>query len=498
MSDGSGSEDDLQGVQQDIDELDLLDYSSQSQTSDYVDSDQLLQHPSHSQQMREDELDQQDLLIQQQIAEEEEEERRKAMEDEQKVVSKHQRRPAVISARPPGLKVFQPELGAAFTFSDLSLQKHFGWRAETHTQTSLEEPEDELVLVRYLVPEVPHNLKITSSEDFHSLVNFIFSKAVVCRDRQVYQVLRKCLSDLLSSYAHPWVPSLDLFLTHLLNLGADPLLLNNPQFYSESQDLCQQPSVLPELSHRGQTRDLPGPERQLYTRQLLQITTDVLALPRRQEEYEAVDPKVWKTFIFLTSVVAQERTLINQAETSHTISLLLSRLLSQLSEEESFQDLAQLLSTEFRPAKMSESSTSCWSPEECPEHWRELGQNHPHNMLHLTSLLPAHFSQLQQLLSFMFIQLILNNEDCDLPSECHVEDLIALLENNGGELKKFWAKLDEEEQLYSCWCLLQLLEILVLRVSEMERKSVGILIPNLYFVCRTPVRTCSDPSERRH
>ena len=171
MSEGSGSDTDLEGVQHDIDDLDLLDYSSQSQSqmSDYGDSDQLLQHLSNSQQMREDELDRQDLLIKQEIAEEEE--RQKAMEDQKIIVNKHQRKPRVILALPPGLKVFDPDHPAAFTFSDLRLQEHFGWQGKV----PLEEPEDEFLLVRYLVPEVSHNLRITKTEEFQSLVSFIFS-----------------------------------------------------------------------------------------------------------------------------------------------------------------------------------------------------------------------------------------------------------------------------------------------------------------------------------
>ena len=458
MSDAS--EEDLRGVQQDIDDLDLLDYSSQSQTmSECGDIDDLLQPLSNSQQMREDELDRQDELIRQQIIEEEE--RRKAEEDHQIIVSKHRRKPTVISTRPPGLKVFLPEHSPAFTFSDLGLQKHFGWQGRE------EEPGDLLGFLRSLTQEVSHNHKMASSQDFHSLANFIFSKAVLCRDRQLFQVLRKVLSDLLRSYPTPWVLSLDMFLTHLLNLGADPLLLNNPHFYQANQDFCQQPTVVPELSEQSpsQSRTLEVTERQIYLSQLLQITSDVMVLPGRQAEYEALDPKVWHSFIFITAVVAQEETIINQLEISQNISSLLSNLLIQLSEE-SFQDIAQLLTAALRPAEMSESSSSGWGSGQLPEHFRAVGLNHPHNMLYLTSLLPGHFSRLQQLVSFMFIQLIINSQDCDLPDECHVMDVIDLLENNGGQLKKSWAKLDADEELYSCWCLLQLLDILVLKVGK--------------------------------
>ena len=449
-------------VQQDIDDLDLLDYSSQSQQSeyDYGDSDELLRLPSNSQKMEEEELDRQDLLIKQEIADEEE--RRKAAEDHQNIVSKHRSRPTVIKARPPGLKVFQPEHPAALTFSDLSPGKHLGWQ-------ELQEPGDLIGLVRYLTPEVSHNLKITSSEDFHSVVNYIFSQAVVCRDRQLFQVLRKCLSDLLTSYSYsyPWVLSLDLYVTHLLNLGADPLLINNSQFYQGNQEFCQKPTVSQMLSDRSQARPLKVKERQTYLSQLLQITSDVLVLPSRLAEYEAVDKKVWHAFIFITSIVAQEETIINQTEISHNISKLLYNLLIQISDE-SFQDITQLITAQFCPAKMSESSTSAWRSEQLPGHFSVLGLNHPHNMVYLTSLLPSHSPHLQQLVSFMFIQLILNKQDCDLPEECHLEDLTNLLELNdgGGELKNSWVKLDVDEQLYSCFCLLQLLDILVLRVSH--------------------------------
>ena len=145
-------------------------------------------------------------------------------------------------------------------------------------------------------------------------------------------------------------------------------------------------------------------------------------------------------------------------------SLLLHSLLSQVSEE-SFQDITQLITTEFRPVMLSESSTSSWRSGQLPNHFREFGLNHPHNMFYLTSIIPAHFGQLQQVISYMFIQLILNNQVYDLPSECHVVDVVALIENNGGKLKKSWTKLDSDEQLYSCWSLLQLLDILVLGVS---------------------------------
>ena len=458
----------------DIDSMDLLNYSSQSQSFDYGDCDTLLEHLSSSQQEREDELDRMDEQIRQEM--EEEKERLKAKEEHEKIVHQHQSKPALIRVRPPGLRVFIQDHPPSFTFSDLSLVDHFGWAGKSRLQgdtvnmKKMVEGEDMFYLVRYLTPELTNNVMITNSEDFNSVVNFIFFKAVLCKDKLLYQVLKKCVFDLLQSYYYyEWVLSVDQFLTLLLNLGADPQLVNNQNFY-DSAEFCKKPELLhfnENKENQTKTDSLrsfqPG-DRLLFLSQLLQITSQVFALPAREEDYERVDHRVWKTFAFLISVVGQEESLINRPTISQDISTLLGCLLWRLNTQDDIQDLAELLTSLFLPQNLLTMSGDCGSSWVLPDHFLSRGLNHPHNMLHITSLIPGHAKQLKQLVCFMNIQLILNNSDnleCDLPPECHVDDVLEILGNDDNLLGKNWSELDTSGQYYCCWTLLHLLDILV-------------------------------------
>ena len=454
----------------DIDSMDLLNYSSQSQSFDYGDCDTMLEHLSSSQQEREDELDRMDEQIRLEM--EEEKERLKAKEEHEKIVHQHRSKPALIRVRPPGLRVFIQDHPPSFTFSDLSLVDHFGWAGKSRLKgdrltpdnmKKMVEGEDMFYMVRYLTPELTNNVMITNSEDFNSVVNFILFKAVLCKDKLLYQVLKKCLFDLLQSYYHyEWVLSPDQFLTLLLNLGADPQLVNNQNFY-DSAEFCKKP----ELLYFNDSKDIqtkrsfqPG-DRLLFLSQLLQITSQVFALPAREEDYERVDHRVWKTFVFLISVVGQEESLINRPTVSQDISTLLGRFLWRLNTQDDIQDLAELLTSLFLPQNLLTMSGDCGSSWVLPDHFLSRGLNHPHNMLHLTHLIPGHANQLKQLVCFMNIQLILNNSVPDLPSECHVEDVLKILGNGDNLLGKNWSQLDTSGQYYCCWTLLHLMDILV-------------------------------------
>ena len=427
-----------------MDEIDLLNYSFQSESSgNYgdIDIDAMLQLPSNSQQMMEAELDRQDEEIRRDIAEEE----RKAREEHMKVVVKHKCKPILIKTRPPGLRVFLQDLPPSFLFSDLSLEKHFGWTGKARLGGNDEDKKamagegDILHLVRYLTHDVlsEQNVMITSREDFESVVNFILFKAIFCKDKTLHEVLRKCLFNLLEDYNYPWVMSVNQFVTILLNLGADQLLIHNPKFY-ESQYFCQKPAVVEfTVEDSVLTKSFPQAERErlLYLKQLFQLNSQIFALPAREEDYERVPPKVWKTFVFISSVVAQDETLVNSPVILNDITSLLHCLLSRLDKENDCQDL--------------------------PDHFQTDGKNHPHNMLHLTSLIPSQFSNLKQLVSYMNIQLILGTSECDLPSECHVEDVMELISKDDSRLRREWCELDECEQYYCCWVLLHLLDIIV-------------------------------------
>lgn len=466
MSDSCSSEEDVQNMS--IDDIDLLNYSSQSQqsTEDY-DCDKLLELPSSSQQMRDHELDLKDEQIRMDIAAEEE---RKAAEIHNKVVLKHQSRPIHIKARAPGLKVFNQDQPTFFNALDLELEKDFGWQGRQRLQGDVENMNnmlggDMFYFVRYLTPEVTHNIMISSEDDFNSVVNYILFKAVFCKDRLLHSILKKCLFDLLKCYHYPWVFSVDQYLTILLNLGAEPKLINNQAFY-ESNDFCEKPAVLPfsseDKEEESGARSIPAKERLLFISHLFQISSEIFGLPGRQEDYQKVDPKVWKTFVFISSVVAQEEIIINKPELSQDISTLLYWLFTRVGSED-FQDIAELLTSLFLPGVLSDGQLqpSLWSVS-LPEYFIKQGKNHPHNMLHLTRLLPSHFPQLKQLVCFMNIQLILNSSECDLPSECHLEDVLSLVRKDDNKLHQNWTQLDREEQHYSCWSLLHLLDILVL------------------------------------
>jgi len=446
-----------------------LNYSSQSQSFDYGDYDMhmLLEHPSSSQQEREDELDRKDEMIRQEM--EAEKERLKAKEEHEKVVAKHRSKPALIRVRPPGLKVFQDH-PPSFTSSDLSLVNHFGWTGKSRLQgdavniKKMVQGEDMFYLARYLTPELTNNVMISNSQDFNSVVNFILFKAVLCKDKLLYQVLMKCFFDLLKSYYfYPWILSVDQFLTMLLNLGADPKLVNNKNFY-DSVNFCKKPELLcfnddkENQIQSGSSRSFQPGDRLVYISQLLQITSQVFALPGREGDYEKVDPRVWKTFVFLISVVGQEETLINTPSTSQDISTLLHCLLWRLNTPVDIQDLAELLTSLFQPRKLSSECGSGWV---LPDHFLSRGMNHPHNMLHLTSLIPSHATQLKQLVCYMNLQLILDNPECDLPAECHVEDVVDIIKTDDNRLGNNWSLLDTSGQYYCCWSLLQLLDILV-------------------------------------
>ena len=141
--------------------------------------------------------------------------------------------------------------------------------------------------------------------------------------------------------------SVNQFVTILLNLGADQLLITNPKFY-ESQYFCQKPAVVEfTVEDSVLTKSFSQAERLLYIKQLFQLTSQIFAVPAREKDYERVPPKVWKTFVFISSVVAQDETLVNSPVILNDITSLLHCLLSRLDKENDCQDVAEILTSKF-------------------------------------------------------------------------------------------------------------------------------------------------------
>ena len=69
-------------------------------------------------------------------------------------------------------------------------------------------------------------------------------------------------------------------------------------------------------------------------------------------------------------------------------------------------DVVEMVTNRWRPVQVTAAAAS-WGPGEVPAEMTELGHNHPHNMLALATLFPPAARHLQQLLAFIYIQMIL-------------------------------------------------------------------------------------------
>ena len=392
-------------------------FNFSSQNSD-CNIDSLLKPPSDT----EIELDLKDQEIKISIEKQE----KFAREEHDNVVSKNFSKPSVIKPFPPGLHVFTDDTPLIFTLDDLSLEVHFQWTGrewllksgqdEDHIERLLCSSEENLIhFVRYLTPELIDNNMITTPEEFVSIVDYLFYCASVCQDDLVFSVLKKCILDLLKSYSYEWTLTPRHLVTVFLNLGGDPTLMCNPDFYRSIEDLAVSPEgfgFVDAMKILGSRSEEPSmvlsvSRRNHHLCRILEICEDVLRVPGRMEIYRGVDKKVWKSMIFLICLVAQDRHCAPDPRIQRAAATLLHCLLDLVgSRTADILDVVEMVTNRWRPVQVAAAAAS-WGPGEVPAEMTELGHNHPHNMLALATLFPPAARHLQQLLAFIYIQMIL-------------------------------------------------------------------------------------------
>ena len=367
-----------------------------------------------------------------------------AREEHDNVVSKNFSKPSVIRPFPPGLHVFTDDTPLIFTLEDLSLEVHFQWTGrgrlvktgqdEDHIERLLcsTATEENLIhFVRYLTPELIDNNMITTPEEYVSIVDYLFYCASMCQDDLVFSVLKKCLLDLLKSYSYEWTLTPTHLVTVFLNLGGDPTLMCNPDFYRSIEDLAIYPeeqtfldSMKIPSSRSEPSMVLSVSRRNHHLCRILEICQDVLRVPGRMESYRGVDKKNWKTLIFLCSLVAQDRHCAPDPRIQRAAATLLHCLLDLVgSRPADILDVVEMVTNRWRPVQVAAAAAS-WSPGEVPAEMTELGHNHPHNMLALATLFPPAARHLQQLLAFVYIQMILRYNVNPIPSEFFLEPFV--------------------------------------------------------------------------
>ena len=93
---------------------------------------------------------------------------------------RHKMTPTLIKRIPPGLSVFQSEQFLKFSFTDLNLERDFGWTGRKKLEQSGLSPSfvdrlvgdnDKFIMVRYLAPETGQNNMVANKKEFRSMVD---------------------------------------------------------------------------------------------------------------------------------------------------------------------------------------------------------------------------------------------------------------------------------------------------------------------------------------
>ena len=387
-------------------------------TSNSINIDSLLKPLSDSQQALMEDLD----LKDEKIKSLKEEQERQVREEQELVKKKHEAKPSYIQARAPGIKVFRENKPAVFTVENLSLEKDFNWSGRKRLENSgyeketldriLGSGEDNLFeFVRHLTPGMSDNTLVTSQAEFVSIVNYIIYSASICKKDILSSVLKKCLFDLLKSYNYTWTFTVKQFVTVMLNYRAEPQFMCNERFFEAIEELAEKPKMDDFFEKKVNERckaelTLETDERNSFVARFLEIVIDLIRLPHRIHQYESVHKSEWKTLIYLTALISQDSACLKSPRVMMSATNFLHCLLDFVKDNSDVQDVVEMISNRFLPREISSEACS-WSLDTCPPHMGPHGHNHPHNMLHLTSVFPRAVRPVQQLLAYIYIQIIL-------------------------------------------------------------------------------------------
>jgi len=465
--------------EEDLDLESLLEGSCSQLEDSAMDLDSILRPLSDSQQALEANLDLRDEEIRNQIATQEE---RKVISEQEEVMVRHKMTPTLIKRIPPGLSVFQSEQLLKFSFTDLSLERDFGWTGRKRLEQSGLSPsfvdrlvggKDKFMMVRYLAPETGQNNMVANKEEFQSMVDYVFYLSTVCEDHLTYSVLSKCLFDLLKSCGHPWHVTTTNLLVPMLNLGAREQVLTSEQFYQ----LNRLPApALPRFYQARVDRRVLGSQvdkatsqksRMVMLKNTIQLLADLVRMPDRNQL--AQDSTSLLTMVYLAVTCGQDLAVVDNPSITHPISMLLHSLVSMISSspssETNTQDLTEFLSAGFLPNRLCPAITSTWAYTTLPPYMATAGHNHPHNMLTTCLLLPPH-SSIRHLLCYLYTQLVMGVTSVDLPGMVSTSDLVTMLNTH----KMLWRTM-AKDQHYSMWAVLGFMDLMV--EGDIEELRVG-------------------------
>ena len=351
-----------------------------------------------------------------------EDQERQVREEQELVKKEHEAKPSYIKARAPGIKVFRENKPAVFSVENLSLERDFNWSGRSRLENNgcekrtldriLGSGEDNLFeFVRYLTPELSENTLITSHAEFVSIVDYIFYSVSICNKEILFTVLKKCLFDLLKSYNYDWTFTVKQFVTVMLNYRAEPQFMCDERFFEAIEELSEKPKMDEFFERKVNERckgevPLETEERNKFVARFLEIGTDLIRLPNRIVNYDSVGKSEWKTLTYLTSLITQDTGCLRSPRVMMSATNFLHCLLNFVTDNSDIQDVVEMISNRFLPREISSDACS-WSLDTCPPHMASHGHNHPHNMLHLTSVFPRAVRPVQQLLAYIFLQMIL-------------------------------------------------------------------------------------------
>ena len=394
------------------------DWDVEASGANSLNFDSLLMPLSSSQQAMMEELDIKDMNIR--VAKEEQD--RLVSEEQELLRKKEAVKPSQIQHRAPGIRIFRENKTVVFTVDNLSLERDFSWSGRKRLKNNgigsqfldkiLGSGEESLfLLVRYLTPDMSENNLITSQEEFDSIVNYVFYATSICKEGILFTVLKKCLFDLLKSYNYTWTFSVKHFVTVMLNYRAEPQFMCNERFFEAIEGLADKPKM-DEFFERKVNEKCKGElslgeeERNNLVARFLEIVTDLINLPWRINRYEKVDQSDWKTLVYLTTLLSQDKDCLESPLVMQNATNFLHRLMDLIQDNSDIQDVVEMITNRFLPREIS-ADTCTWSLDTCPPHLVQHGHNHPHNMLHITRVFPAAVRPVQQLLAYLYIQIIL-------------------------------------------------------------------------------------------
>ena len=242
-------------------------------------------------------------------------------------------------------------------------------------------------------------------------MDYIFYSASIYYKEILFTVLKKCLFDLLKSYNYDWTFTVKQFVTVMLNYGAEPQFMCNKRFFEAIEELAEKPKMDEFFVRKVNEKckgevSLETDQRNKFVARFLEIAKDLIRLPVRIVKYENVSKSELKTLIYLTSLITQDTGCLKSPRVMMSATNFLHCLLDFVTDTSDIQDVVEMISNRFLPREIS-PDTCPWSLDTCPPHMASHGHNHPHNMLHVTKVFPRAVRPVQQLLAYIYLQIIL-------------------------------------------------------------------------------------------